>query len=237
MTTPNTLDLTGISGSTLQFNLNSGPILKVTSGNFEITNAAGTADVSLTALTLNLSGTVGQIVLNAAATESGASWKTVIQNATSGQTIDWTLSLPPTAGSPGQVLQTDGSGNSTWASAASTTACLTYVTHTIHFNDTSPEAFFTLPANATVREIDINVTTVWNGTSPSISLGVSGTPSKFMPSTNVDLTVVGGYTTTACKYLATVGTTQALIITFAPGTGGTTGVAIVTLAYTVPNAV
>lgn len=236
MATPNILDLTGISGTTFQIGLK-GPILKNNSGNIEATNAGGTADVSITALGINLSGTSGQIVLNSAATESGASWKTIIQNATSGQTADWTLTLPSSPGTSGQVLTTDGSGNTSWTSVSSGAAYDTNIAHVGSYTDSSPYSMFTLPANAIIKSVSVNVTTAFNGTNPAISLGIAGSTSKFLPSTDVDLTTVGQYGAIACQAVASSGSTQAIIITLNSGTGGTAGAYELLVTYTVPTLV
>lgn len=232
----NVLDLSTTSNTTFQIGI-LGPQIKNNAGNLELTNAAGSADVSLTALKLNLSGTSGQIVLNSAATESGSSWKTTLQNAVSGQTADLILSLPPTAGTSGQVLQTDGSGNTSWVSVSSGAAYDTNVIHTVNYSDTSPYAYLTLPANAIIKEISVMVDTAFNGTGPSLSVGVSGTPSKFMVAGASDLTTAGQYSTTAVQEVATSGTSQAIILTFNAGVGATAGVARVMMTYTVPTSV
>jgi len=232
----NILDLSGISGTTFQVGLK-GPLVKNNSGNFELTNAAGTSDVSLTASVVNHSATSGQIVLNSAATGSGSSWTTTIQSAQTGQTAAWTLTLPSSAGTTGQVLQTDGTGITSWVSTASGAAYDTNVAHVGTYTDASPYSMFTLPANAIIKSVSVNVTTAFNGTSPAISLGVTGTTSKWLPSTDVDLTTVGQYGAIYCQSVATIGSSQAVIITLNPGTGGTAGAYEILVTYTVPNLV
>jgi hypothetical protein len=56
--------------------------------------------------------------------------------------IPWTMTLPPTAGAPGQVLTTDGNGVLTWTSGGGTAVNIS--------NDTTTNAnLFPLYANAT----------------------------------------------------------------------------------------
>jgi len=234
--TPYSIAENATSASSWQVGL-SGPIIVNNTGSLVLYNATQTANVSLTALNLSLSGTTSQIILNSAATESGASWRTLIGSAISGQTADVTFNLPANGGSSGQVLQTDGSGNTSWVSAASTATTIQTITHTVLYSDTSPYAYFTLPINAVIEQINVNVTTAFNGISPSLSVGVTGTTSKWMTALQNNLGTVGGYTTDLCRFVATSGSTQAIIITFSPGGAATAGAANVQLWYSVPSAV
>src|SRR5258707_194999 len=117
--TPNIVDITGVSSSTLQVGI-AGPVVKNTGSAFALRNSTDAADVALTASAISLSATSNQIILNSAASESGSFWKTVVKNAASGQTADVLFALPSSNGTTGQFLQTDGSGNLSYASAGST---------------------------------------------------------------------------------------------------------------------
>lgn len=230
-----TLDLVGISGSTLVLNLN-GPQINTDGTNIFLQANGGGSDVELTASVLNASATSGQIILNSAATGSGSSWITTIQNAQSGQTAAWTLTLPASPGSPNQVLQTDGSGTTSWVNAGSTSACVSTHMETIAFGATSPVTLFTLPADAVVHEISVIVDVAFTGgTGSQVAVGVSGTTSKFAGAGQSNLGVVGLYKIDGCEAVATSGTTQALIATYSANSA-TAGSARVITKYSVPAA-
>ncbi len=168
-----------------------GVILKNSSG-LSIRNSTDTADAALTTSQVNVSG--NSVVLNSAATESGTSWKATVARPTTGMSADVNFTLPPTNGTSGFVLQTDGAGNTSWiANAGATNQILTHRT-ALAFGSTSPVSLFTLPANYEIVAIRVYVDTAFSGgTAPSLSVGISGTTSKYLSSNQVDLTTVGIY--------------------------------------------
>lgn len=103
------------------------------------------------------------------------------------QAADYTLTLPADDGSSGQVLATDGNGVLSWVSAASTASSVKVDSTTINFGDTSPVAAFNLPANAVVTAIRVIVDTPFDG-APTLSVGIAGNASKYMGSTDNNLT-------------------------------------------------
>jgi len=90
------------------------------------------------AIALSLGGPGGDaalgynaLELNTNAAGSGADWKLTLARPVSGMTAAWTLTLPPNAGTSGYVLQTDGSGNTSWVAqsgGSSTFASYTVLT-------------------------------------------------------------------------------------------------------------
>lgn len=242
MAIPNIDDLTGTSSTTFQIGIpqiSTPVVLKNVTGSLELTNLAGTADVSLTALSLNLSATSDQIVLNSAATGSGSSWTSTLSNAASGQTSALTLRLPPNAGTAGQVLTTDGNNpaNLSWSTVLSGAAFDTKVSHTVLFSDTSPYTYLSLPIGAIISQIAVIVDTAFDGTGAALSVGVSGTPSKFMIAGASDLTTIGRYATSSVEAVAPSGSAQTILLTFNGGTGSTAGSCRVITTYAVPTAV
>lgn len=207
----------------------SGPRLKNDSGNLAVRDTADTADVTVTASTLNASSDVG-LVINSDAAGSGADWKITIDRPTSGMTADWTLTLPVDYGSTGQVLQTDGSGNTSWVSAGSTAQCLTVDTTTLNFGASSPVTLFTLPANAIIDTVKVIVDTAFDDT-PTVTVGVSGDTARYMGATNNDLTAIAVYETN--PGIAANGSTEALIATYSAG-AASVGSARVVVSYVVP---
>ena len=103
------------------------------------------------------------------------------------QAADYTLTLPADDGSSGQVLSTDGNGVLSWVSAASTASSVKVDSTTINFGDASPVPAFNLPANAVITAIRVIVDTTFDGT-PSLSVGIAGNASKYMGSTDNNLT-------------------------------------------------
>ena len=208
-----------------------GPRLKNSSGNLLIRNAGDSADVEATMLKLNISGNA--LDINSDAAGSGADWKYTLQRPSSGMSAAVTLTLPVDDGSPDQVLKTDGSGALSWTSAASTEADDKIDTTTLAFDSTSPVAMFTLPANAIIEKIQVIIDTAFDGT-PSASVGISGTVSKYLASTDIDLTQAAGTVFEIHPGVAAPGGTEALIITYAAGSA-TAGSARFLVFYAIPS--
>jgi hypothetical protein len=203
--------------------------LKNSSGNLLIRNTGDSGDAEITASKVNVSG--NDLVLNSDAAGSGADYKITLTRPSSGMSADVTLTLPATDGSANQVLQTDGDGVLSWASAGSTSACITADTTSVAFGSSSPVTAFTLPANAVVDRVVVKVDTAFNGTAPTISVGVSGTTSKYMPATANDLTATGEY-----EYhpnLTADGSTNDIIVTYSADSSSA-GAARVEVHYSIP---
>jgi hypothetical protein len=93
----------------------SGVRLKNSSGNLLVRNSADNADSAVTASTLNASG--DSLIINSDAAGSANDWTLTLSRATA-QTSAVTFRYPATNGTNGYYLQTDGSGNSTWAAVS-----------------------------------------------------------------------------------------------------------------------
>lgn len=219
-------DLLGTTRSFFRLGL-SGVRLKDSSGNLVVRNAGDSADAEVTASKVNVSG--NSVVINSDAAGSGADFKITLARPTSGMTADVTLTLPVDDGTPSQVLQTDGSGNLSWVSAGSTAALDHLDTTSLAFGSASPVAMFTTGASDVIEYIDIFVDTAFNGTS-TMSVGISGTTSKYVAATQVDLTTTGQYRIHPGQ--AAQGA-EALIITYAAG-GASAGAARVVVHYATP---
>jgi hypothetical protein len=216
------LKLTGTSNPYFQIGIG-GPIVNNNSGVLEAKNAAGTSYVNLTALGLTATG--GVLTLN------GATYNVVIEPSSS-QTATYTLTLPVSAGTAGQVLSTDGTGVLSWVASGNTTHTVQNIDATIAYGSTSPVTIGTLPANAIVTSVNVYVDTAFNATSPSLSVGIAGTTSKYMGTTDLDLTTAGSYAEDPGLPADT--SSESIIATFAAGTGGTAGSARVIVYYTTP---
>jgi hypothetical protein len=201
--------------------------LKNLSGNLTIRNAADAADATVTAAEFLASGDTG-LVINSNSAGSGADWKISVARPTTGMTADWTLTLPASAGSPNQVLQTNGSGATVWVDTASGATDITDTT-SFAFGSAATVSMFTLPANAIILSIAVIVDTAFDGT-PTASIGISGNASKYMGSGDMSLAIAAGWN--VWPNLPAVGTSEALEIAFSAG-GATVGAARVVCNYSV----
>lgn len=221
-------DLIGTSLSYFRIGL-TGPRIKSNAGTIEAKNAIDSAFVGVKALIVQATGNA--IELNANAASTGTDYKYSIARPITGMAAAVTLTLPSSLGTAGQVLQTDGAGNLSYVAAGSTASCQTTDTTSIAFGSTSPVTMFTLPLNAVVNNARVIVDTAFNG-SPSLSIGIAGTTSKYMAATQMDLSTIGVYE--AYPGLAALGTTEAIIATYSVG-GATTGAGRIEVDYSVPQ--
>ena len=193
----------------------------------------GDTDSPITGSQLNASG--DEIDINSDAAETGADWKLKLKRPTSGMTADYSFTFPPTVGSPNQVLTTDGTGGvATWTTAATTTQCIQSDTTNIVFGSTSPVAMFSLPVGAVVEKVRVIIDTAFDGT-PSLSIGVVGTTSKYMGATSINLkatakTIFEGYPAEA----AVTGSPEAIIATYSAGSASA-GAARIIMQYSIPT--
>jgi len=223
-------DLLGTTKSFFRVGL-TGPRLKNDSGNLAVRNSSDSADADLTTAKLNVSG--NSIDLNSDAAGSGADWKYILQRPSSGMAAAVTLILPPTDGSPGQAIVTDGNGALTFEDAANTASSDKIDTTDLAFDDSSPVAMFTLPANAVIEKIQVIIDTAFDGT-PSASVGISGTVSKYLSATDIDLTQAAGTVFEVHPGVVAPGGSESLIITYAAG-GATAGAARFLVFYAIPS--
>lgn len=222
-------DYKGTSQATFQFG-KGGAKIRTSAGNLEARNAANSAYVSFLAETFLANGDT--LTFNQNATLSGASWKMSLKRPSTGMTanVDYTFPAAPDAG---KFLQTDALGNLTWATAATGAGSVLTDSTDFAFNSAGTIALFTLPANAVVLSVKIFVDTAFDD-SPSISVGITGTPAKYMATTDVDLTSGSGDRWESNPNNVPVGTTEALIATYNAGTS-TVGAGRIMVEYTIPN--
>jgi hypothetical protein len=206
----------GIIGSVLMLDSTSSTAinLKNSSGVLQLRNKADSAFAN---------ASIGSLLIN------DGTYKVTIAPPT--LSADYSLTLPDGNGSPSQVLTTDGDGVLSWTSAASTASCLTTDTTSLAFGSSSPVAMFTLPANAVVKSVQVIVDTPFNGTAPTMSVGISGSTSKYVGTSDVDLKTSAVYEIE--PGLAANGSTEALIITYSADSSSA-GAARVIVSYSVP---
>jgi hypothetical protein len=220
-------DLLGTTKSYFKLGL-AGVRLTNNSGNLEVKNNAGNADAEITASAVNLSGET--LTFNSDAAASGADWKITVSRPASGMTANVALTLPIDDGTPGQVLATDGSGVLSWASAASTSLCDKVDTTSLAFGSAATVSLFSTGAADVINKLQVVVDTPFNGTAPTVSIGVAGTVSKYSAVTDVDLKTAGVYEINPGLPAAGI---EALIATYAADTSSA-GAARILIFYASP---
>lgn len=225
-------DLAGTALGYLRIGLSTAAVrLKSVSGGLVARNSVDSADAPITGSQLRASG--DSIELNSDAAGSGADYKYTLQRPAAGMTGAVTLTLPIDDGSPLQVLQTDGSGVLSWVtSSAGNTNSENLDTTTLAFGDSSPVTMFTKPVNSLVAMIRVIVDTAFNGTAPTLSIGIVGTTSKYMGTTEVNLKEIGVYE--VFPGIAVVAGTEALIATYAADSSSA-GAARIEVTYAQPT--
>lgn len=226
-------DILGTLAQRFQIGLK-GPAIKNNAGAVEVRNAADDAYAEIRAALFATFG--NDFELNAGAARSGADWKMRLRRPSTGMTHDITLVLPATDPAPGQALTVASFAGDVvtlqWTTVAGGSDKLVVDTTTIAFGDSSPVAMFTKPANAIIEKVQVVIDTPFNGT-PNLSVGVSGTPSKYVASTQVDLSAAAG-TVFEMTPGQVAGGSEALIATLAAG-GATAGSVRVLVSYVIPS--
>ena len=145
------------------------------------------------------------------------------------------LALPVDDGTTGQVLQTDGSGNLSWVSAASTAMAVKVDSTSVAFGSGSTLTAFTLPANAVIHLVRVIVDTAFDATGPAqLTVGYNGgSASAYMAASENDLTTAAVYD--VAPGVAASGSTRDLEVYFTAGTGGSAGAARVEVHYSIPT--
>jgi hypothetical protein len=184
------VDLIATSKNFLKIGI-AGVRLKNSSGNLIIRNTGDSSDAEVTASKVNISG--DNFVINSDSVGSGADFKVTLARPASGMTADVSLTLPVDAGTSGQVLATNGSGATSWVSAAGTTQCDKLIDTSLAFGSASPLPIMTTGVADIIDKIQVCVDTAFNGIAPVVSLGISGAASKYSATSDVDLKTVGVY--------------------------------------------
>lgn len=223
-------DLFGTTKAFFKIGGTTGVRLKNSAGNLSVRNTGDTADSELTTAKLNNSGDA--LVINSDAAGAAADWKLTLQRPAAGMTADVILTLPIDDGTPGQVLSTDGAGILSFVSAGSTAAADKLDTTALAFGTVSPITMFSTGAGDIVDHIEVNVDTAFNGT-PSLSVGIAGTTSKYVGTTDVDLTAAATTRFSVTPGLPAQGI-EALIATYVAN-GATAGAARILVHYATPS--
>jgi hypothetical protein len=183
------LDLLGTIYNKIQLGLG-GPQIKNNSGVIEGRNAADNAYVAIAAALFKAYG--DDFELNSGASETGDDWKFTLSRPSTGMTHNLQVIFPADDPSNGQVLVVeDFTGDVItlgYANIAAGDEKVVCEKTTIAYSDSSPAPMFTLPATGEASLVRVTIRTPWNGSAQQLSVGISGTPSKYLPTTAVDLT-------------------------------------------------
>lgn len=208
--------------------------LKYTGGKLRVRAADDSADAELVASKLSASG--DDIVINEDAAGSGADWLYTLRRPSTGMGEARIIKLPAGNPAPGQALYvadyTAGVVTLDFLTIAAGSDKIVTDTTSLAFGSSTPVAMFTLPANAVVESVKCIVDTAFNGAAPTASIGVAGTTSKYMAATELDLKTTGVYEVD--PGLTADGTTNALIITYAPDSSSA-GAARFIVEYSIPS--
>lgn len=221
-------DLIGTTRAIFKIGL-AGVGLKNVAGNLVVRNTGDTADADITTNKVNISG--DGFVINSDATNAGADFSITFNRPAAGMTAPVVYTLPTDDGTPTQVLQTDGTGVLSWASSAATGSSVKLKSTALAFGSSSPVAMFSTGAGDIIDHIQVYVDTAFNG-APSMSVGIVGTTSKYVGTTDIDLTQASGTAFIIHPTLPAQGI-ENLILTYAAG-GASAGAARVVVAYATP---
>lgn len=226
------LDLLGTTYTKLQIGLGASALaLKVASGKLRARNAADSADVAVVGSIIAASG--DSIEINEDASGSGADRKYTIARPASGMAGDLSITLPADVGTNGFALVTNGAGVTSWQAVAGGNDREITDTTSIAFGSAGTVAMYTHPANAVVQAVKVVIDTPFNGV-PSLSVGITGTLSKYLAASAVDLTAAAGTSFEVDPGVVANGSAESIIATYAAA-GATAGAARILMTYVIPS--
>lgn len=226
------LDLLGTTYTKLQIGLGATALaLKNASGKVRARNGADSADAPLVGSIIAASG--DSIEINEDATGTGADRKYTLTRPAAGMAADLSITLPPDAGTNGFALITNGAGVAIWGAVAGGNDREITDTTALAFGSAASVAMYTHPANAVVQAVKVVIDTPFNGT-PSLSVGITGTLSKYLAATSVDLSAAVGTSFEVDPGLAANGSAESIIASYAAG-GATAGAARILTTYVIPS--
>lgn len=219
-------DLLGTLRSSFRIGL-AGVRLKNSAGNLVVRNNADSADAEVTASKVSVSG--ADIVL-----DSDGNALTVSRNATQSGALQ--VILPAAKATDGQVLaQKAGTAAGViefeFVDAGSTASSGKIDTTSIAFGSSSPVTMFTTGAGDIIEKIQVVIDTPFDGT-PSMSIGIAGTVSKYLAATDVDLTAAASTVFEVHPGLDAQGA-EDLIATYSAG-GASVGAARILVTFATP---
>lgn len=210
-------DLLGTTRAYFRIGL-AGPRLKNDSGDLAVRNAADSADAALTTSFLKNSG--DSIEINSDAANTGTDRKlTISRNPAASAALE--IQAPPAKGTDGYLLRQKAgtaAGVLELELVAPTSSNMNEAVDTtsLAFGSTSPVAMFSQSATAVIDKIQIIIDTAFNGT-PSLSIGITGSTSKYAAATDIDLTAAAETVFEIHPGKPAPGSPEALIATYSAG--------------------
>ena len=191
-----------------------GVVIKDNSGELDVRNAGDSTFANIG---------VAQVKLE------GATYITSLAPSGS-QSASYTITLPTSAGSAGQVLQTDGTGVTSWANTVSGATDITISTP-LTFGSSASVSIGTLPANAVILSVMMIVDTAFTGGTATASVGLTANNSKYMGTGDMNLGVAASWEVDPA--LPPDSSAEALNIYYTAG-GVTAGAARLLINYCIP---
>lgn len=175
--------------------------------------------------------------LNSGAAGSGSDWKLTFSRPSTGMTHNLQVIWPPDDPASDQVLAVQSLVGDVltlkWSTVAAGNDKTMCDVTTLHFGDSSPVAMFALPSGGDISLVRTTIKTTFNQPA-TMSVGIAGTVSKYLPSSAVDLQATAK---TSFDYVPgedPPGSTENLILTYAAN-GSTAGEARVYVFYSIPS--
>lgn len=226
------VDLMGTTADLLRVGIGATAVgIKQVAGKLRVRNKADSADAPIVGSVIASSGDF--LELNEDATAVGADFKYTLARPAAGMTAARTITFPAEAPTAGFGLITDAAGNLSFTAMATGNDKAITDTTTLAFGSAASVALFTLPIGAIVQGVSIVNDTAFNGT-PSLSIGIAGTVSKYVGATQIDLTQPATTVFEIQPGLPAPGTAEALIATYAAG-GATGGSARILVTFSIPS--
>lgn len=160
------------------FRIGAGVRLKNVTGRLDVRNAGDTAYIEAVALKYRLPSGANFLTLETPALTGNSTFIFPVATAAGG------------APSAGQAIIFDGTKHV--YSAVASNAELTVV-EAFNQGTASPLTVFNAPANAVIKKVTVKVLTAAAGGSPTLSVGITGTPAAYMTTTENSLREVANY--------------------------------------------
>lgn len=126
------------------------------------------------------------MLLNSDAAQSGADWRYSLNVPATGMTANQAITFPVNQGQAEQALIGNGAGVLQYASV------IRSVPLAFNFGAAATTSFFTLLAGDFLRRIECQIIIAFNGTAPTIAIGIAGNTGKYLPSGRADLKSASG---------------------------------------------
>lgn len=153
------------------------------------------------------------------------------------KTSTWGSGSPLTGGGPHAASHAAGGGDPLTLTIAQITglqaaldAISTYpqIQATHSYGDATPAVLGIVPANLAILRVEINVIVPFNGTNPSLRVGISGGVDDLMLATENDPTTIATY---ASHPNIEYGSDKQILLSITPGAGATQGRVVVSVTY------